>query len=323
MKILRVSALLLSILLILAGCGPEEPAAVALPTRTPRPTFTPTPFAPAPQPVVAVDTPVPVADAPAPVTDTPVPAPVQEQPPTDTPVPAPQTAKAVNTNAQANVRTGPGTNYALAGTLDRGAELDIVGKNPAGDWWQLCCVNGQKVWIAAFLVDTSGPVDAVAIAADIPAPPPVAAPAPVAPAPAAPAPAAPAPAEPAAPPAPVFALTKGPSVEGQENSNPYITFFGWICPKSFPCSDSVSGYKMVGEGPLGRGEVVFESQTQIGNPGLAGLEFWYSAKLEFAGTAPGEYRVWVADMGGNQVAEAWTLVVSGTTRTFFPRWVVP
>lgn len=310
--------LLVSILLLLVGCGPEEPAAVALPTRTPRPTFTPTPVVAAPQPVAPVNTPASVADAPVVAdTATPQPAPAQEQPPTDTPAPAPQTAKAVITNAQANVRTGPGTNYALAGALDRGAELDIVGKNPAGDWWQLCCVNGQKVWIAAFLVDTSGPIDAVAVATDIPAPPPTAIPV------AAPPTATPAPAQPTAPPAPVFALVKGNPIEGQENSNPYITFYGWICPKSFPCSDSVSGYKMIGEGPLGRGEVVFQSQTQIGNPGLTGLEFWYSAKLEFAGTAPGEYRVWVADMSGNQVAEAWTLVVSGTTRTFFPRWIAP
>ena len=321
MKILRVAALFLSILLVLAGCGPEEPEAVALPTRTPRPTFTPTTLPPAQQPVVVADAPAPVADTPTPVSDAPTPVPdtptpVAEQPATDTPVPASQTAKAVITNAQANVRSGPDASYSLAGTLERGIEFDIVGKNPAGDWWQLCCLNGQKVWIAAFLVDTSGPIEAVAVAADIPAPPPTSVPAPAAPT------ATPAPAQPTAPPAPVFALAKGDSVEGQENSNPYITFYGWICRQRCP-SEAVGGYKMVADGPMGRREVVFENQTQIGNPGLTGIEFWYSAKLEFAGTAPGEYRVWVTDMSGNQVAEAWTLVVSGTTRTFFPRWVAP
>lgn len=298
--------LVLFLSLLLSGCPGEDPTPIAPPTRTPRPTFTPTPIVAQQQPAVAVaaDTATPVPDAPTPTPET----------PTDTPIPAPQPAKAVITNPQANLRTGPGTNYGLAGTVDRGAEFEIVGKNPAGDWWQLCCVNGQRVWIADFLVDTSGPVDAVAVAGDIPAPPPTVPPAPTA---------TPAPAQPTAIPAPVFALTKSAYVEPQENSNPYITFFGWICRQQFPCSDAVGGYKIVADGPLGRKEAIFESQTQIGNPGLTGLEFWYSAKLEFAGTSPGEYQVWVTDMSGNQVAEAWKYVVSGTTRTFFPRWTAP
>ncbi|RLT41406.1 MAG: hypothetical protein DWI57_07000 [Chloroflexi bacterium] len=312
MKISRVSALLFVITLLLAGCGPEEPAVTAVPTRTPRPTFTPTPVLSASQPVAVADTATPVADAPTstPAPDTPTPVP--DQPATDTPTPAPQAAKAVITNAQANVRTGPDTSYALAGTLDRGAEFEIVGKNPAGNWFQLCCLNGQKVWIANFLVDTSGPVDGVPVAADIAAPPPVA-PAP----PAAPT-ATPAPAQPTPVPAPVFALAKGDAIAPQENTNPYVTFYGWICRKQCP-SEAVGGYKLVVEGPLGRGEAIFDSVTLIG-PNDA---FWYNAKVEFAGTSTGDYRAWVTDMSGNQVAEAWTLTVSGTMRTLLPRWVAP
>lgn len=296
------------LLFLLVGCSSSEPEAAPLPTRTPRPTFTPTPIPPVPEPVVPVDTPTPTPDA-APAEAAPAP----EQPPTDTPVPAPQQAKAVITNPLANLRTGPGTQYGLAGTVERGAEFEIVGKNPGGDWWQLCCVNGQRAWIADFLVDTSGPIEGVAVAADIPAPPPTAPPAPTA---------TPAPAQPTNTPAPVFALSKGDNIEPQENTNPYITFFGWICRQRCP-SEAVSGYKLVVEGPLGRNEAVFQEQTQIGNPGLTGLEFWYSAKVEFAGTAPGDYRAWVTDMSGNQVAEAWTYTVSGTKRTFFPRWLAP
>jgi len=181
-------------LFLIVGCSSKKPEVAALPTRTPRPTFTPTPIPPAPQPVVAVNTP---AVAP------PAPAVAQEQPPTDTPVPVPQQAKAVITNALANVRTGPGTNYTLAGTMERGAEFEIVGRNPAGDWWQICCVNGQPAWIAAFLVDTSGPVDAVAVAANIPAPPPTAPPTPAPPTD------TPVPAQPTPTPAPVFTVRKG------------------------------------------------------------------------------------------------------------------
>ncbi len=320
MKVSSVYIFLFVLLFALAGCGPEEPEVVALPTRTPRPTFTPTPLPAAPQPVAAVETATftpepanaaPVAEAPA------AEAPVAE--PTATDTPAPQQAKALITNAQANVRTGPGTNYALAGTLERGAEFEIVGKNPAGDWWQLCCLNGQNVWIAGFLVDTSGPVDGVAVAADIPAPPPVV----VAPAPAAPT-AVPASAEPTPAPAPAFTVQKGEFVEPRPNSSPLITFYGTLCKQRCPDGGGVGGYKLIVEGPQGRSEVVFEDIASFrhGDPGQPS-EFIYNAKLEIPGGPAGNYRAFVADMGGNPVSDAWEYAASGNLRIFLPRWIVP
>lgn len=316
MKISSIYIFLFVLLFALAGCGPEEPEVVALPTRTPRPTFTPTPLPAAPQPVAAVETatftPEPANAAPvseAPATE----APAAE--PTATDTPAPQQAKAVITNAQANVRSGPGTNYALAGAVERGAEFEIVGKNPAGDWWQLCCLNGQNVWIAGFLVDTSGPVDGVAVAADIPAPPPTVPPAPTA---------TPAPAQPTPVPAPIFTLQKGEYVEPRANSSPLITFYGTLCRQRCPDGGGVGGYKLVVEGPQGRSETIFEDIPSFrhGDPGLPS-EFIYNAKLEIPGGPVGNYRAFVTDMGGNQVADAWEYAASGDIRIFLPRWVVP
>lgn len=316
--------------LFLVACGPEPAESdIAMPTRTPRPTFTPTPILEV-APPVAQEPAAPVSESPAVAEEQPPAAPAQEEP-TPTPEPAtstpePQVAKAVVNSPAVNVRSGPGTQYNLAGTAERGAELEIVGKNPAGDWWQVCCVNGQTVWIAGFLVDTTGPVDSVAVAANIPAPP-VQAPAPAPqpqpqpqPQPAAPT-ATPAPAQPTEPPAPSFTIAKGGFIDPRPNSNPYISFFGWICKSQCP-SPAVGGYKMIAEGPAGRFEAIFEPTTLVGDPGL-GSEFWYNAKLEIASTTPGNYRVWVADMGGNQVSEAWEFTVQGDIRTFLPRWVAP
>lgn len=56
---------------------------------------------------------------------------------------------AVTANRNANVRTGPGTGYAVAGSVAAGDELVVVGSNEDGSW--LALVNGT--WIAAFLVD--------------------------------------------------------------------------------------------------------------------------------------------------------------------------
>ena len=47
--------------------------------------------------------------------------------------------------------------------VDRGYEMDIVGKNAKGDWWKVCCVEEKSGWIDMELVDTDGPVDSVPI----------------------------------------------------------------------------------------------------------------------------------------------------------------
>lgn len=300
----------------LSACGPSrQPDVAAAPTRTPRPTFTPTPLPPQPTVVIPTATPAPVQSTGGQATgeqatggDT------ASAAPTDTA--APQTARAVVTNNLANLRTGPDVAFALAGQVQRGTEFEIVGKNPAGDWWQVCCVDGQRAWIAAFLVDTTGPVDGVAVAANIPAPPaPTATPIP-------PPTNTPAPAQPTPTPAPSFRLNKGNFVEPRPNSNPVVSFFGVICKQVCPGGGAVGGYKLVVEGPAGRFETNFEPQMRHGDPGLAS-EFIYNAKLEIPGAPGGNYRAYVTDGGGNVVGEAWEYTASGDIRTFLPRWLEP
>lgn len=54
-------------------------------------------------------------------------------------------------NANANLRAGPGTNYAKIGFAPKGTAVQIAGCNTACTWYHLTA--GQ--WIAAFLVDTT------------------------------------------------------------------------------------------------------------------------------------------------------------------------
>lgn len=163
---------------MLAGCGflsgPEEP--VSTPTREivqreMIPTWTPTPLLP-------TDTPEPVLPTPEPVTPTPEPAQAEPVAPTDTPAPA--VARLTVTGGSAiNVRRGPGTSFGIVGTVNNGMSFDIQGKNPAGDWYQFCCVNGEQGWIYGPLVQVEN-AQLVAVAQNIPAPPPPNTPAPVA-----------------------------------------------------------------------------------------------------------------------------------------------
>jgi len=208
----RVIVPALAALGMLTGCsllfgGRPEPTPTQVVERRLVPTFTPTPEPPvAAQPAeqsppqVAQATPVVVDVAPP----TPAPQPEAAASPTDAPPTATPTPKLTVNLPTANTRLGPGTNYGLAGTVSQGQSFDVIGKSPDGRWWQICCVNGQQVWIFGDLVVTEN-VGSVPVAQNIPAPPPVV----VAPT-ATPAPPPPAQVPAAPPPAPVGAVHAGP-----------------------------------------------------------------------------------------------------------------
>ena len=175
--------------LLLAGCGGLGGAeATPLPTRTPLPTFTPTPeggpaAAPAApsqtdtqaQPPAETATQPPAGEAqppaaPAPVTNTQATtdseqAVINTPAPALTPTPAaPPTSAAaqVTTNDIVNIRTGPGTEYGLAGSAQVGETFRVTGKNAGGDWWQID-YNGQTGWVFGQLVTATG-TEGVAVA---------------------------------------------------------------------------------------------------------------------------------------------------------------
>lgn len=140
------------------------------------------------------------APAPAPTAPPPVEAPPTEPPPTPT-VEAKPVAEALDA---INVRGGPGTNYNVVGALQSGESAAVTAKNQTGDWWEVLLSSGQTGWVFGQLVRASG-TEEIAVAANIPAPPPPTA-------------------------TPVPAPTEPPIVEAQpepavpvDSSNPYFT----------------------------------------------------------------------------------------------------
>ncbi|HMN27832.1 MAG TPA: SH3 domain-containing protein, partial [Caldilineaceae bacterium] len=87
------------------------------------------------------------------------------------------TARLTIEQEQINLRLGPGTEYGIAGEATKGASFDIVGKNQQGDWWQVCCVNGQQAWVFGALAKAEQ-TGAVPVITDLPAKPVAQAPAP-------------------------------------------------------------------------------------------------------------------------------------------------
>lgn len=122
--------------------------------RTPQPTFTPAPVV---QQIPAQgdqnQSPAQNADA------QPVPPPPAE----GGAVGGDNAPRVVVNSPLVNVRTGPSTNYDIVATVERGQEFEIVGRNPDGNWWFVCCTDNDYVWINNDLVDTDGPVDSVPI----------------------------------------------------------------------------------------------------------------------------------------------------------------
>lgn len=298
-------ALTIVLALGLAACGPAStPTPEPTPTRPMRPTFTPS--------AVPTDTPIP--------TNTPVPTDTPTPVPTDTPTPAAPKA-VIGGDGQVNVRSGPGTAYPETGQVATGSELELVSKNAAGDWYQICCVNGQPAWIVARLVEVTGDPNLIQVAANIPAPPtPTRAPAPRPTQPPAPRPTQPPaqPTQPPAPPAPTYQFDVYSNEPGRPNSNPVVTL--WAALYSRDLLRAVGeGYKLVVDGPAGRGEAPFVTPFLFGDSNLPS-QFIYNAKVEFLGAPDGTYTAYVADSGGAQVSEALTSVVAGELRTFFPRW---
>ena len=120
-------------------------------------------------------TPVPPTATPLPPTETPTAEPTvaptaTAEPtvePTATPIPQPQ----ASTTSPINVRGGPGTVYPVVAQLQPGRPVDILGRNADRTWWQVLLGNGDEGWVAATVVDVTGPVDGVAVAANIPAAP--------------------------------------------------------------------------------------------------------------------------------------------------------
>ncbi len=331
--------LLLAALLVLSGCslpflggaaGPEptEEARVLVPT------FTPTAEGAAPAAPAAVAE-APAAEAVAPAADAaPVepaepaaePAPEQAEPsqsePTATPEPEPEPTATPEAGAKlfvdidlVNVRQGPGTTYGLVGTADQNQELEIIGKNEAGDWWQICCVNGEPGWIFGQLARVEN-TEGVAVAANIPAPPQPPTPAPAPP----PAEPEPAPEEPAAAPPPAtdpdlgacggddgckFRVAGGPafggnggldlkmqlafvhSGRGDEAQGSYFVVVKKDGVK-LPVSDSVRSIaKSKQSGQLGE----YNYEFAVGTGDLPG------------NTVQGSYRIWVLDGNGERDSE--------------------
>jgi hypothetical protein len=303
------------LLFLLTGCSfsqAQAPAAEVRPVRSPYPTFTPTPYI-APVEESAAATVAEAAAPAAPTTEAAAPAatdtPVAAAPTPDVPTPAPTVVppRLVIASPLVNVRAGPGVDYPILTTAERGQEFDIVGKNAAGDWWRFCCVEEQPGWVIDELVEVNGAVEDVAVSDAVAQAPPTATPAQAAPPPAAPPPAA----EPTAtepPPAPAFSFELQNAEQFPENK--LVRVFLYV----FDNTQALAGYsvRVTKDGA----ELPVSATSSGGQPGLTwpiadSRQRFQNMKVEFPGvSAAGTWVVQLVDSGGNAVGPAATFTVA-------------
>lgn len=64
-----------------------------------------------------------------------------------------------------NARAAPSTDAAILGRFTSGAQLTVLGRNSAGDWWLVCCApNGAgNVWVASSFVQSNASAEQMAV----------------------------------------------------------------------------------------------------------------------------------------------------------------
>jgi len=241
--------------------------------------------------------------------------------PTETPTPGPTpTPFIIVDSGFVALRTGPGVQYPLVAQLGPGIPIAIIGRNTEGTWYEVCCVNGASVWVAATHVRVVNETQQVALV--VAQPPPTF--------------------------TPTFTPTETPTVTPTPTATPY-PFERAIGPQFFPTENqflTIWAYFFVGalndpnrpeepaegyfldvrfrgvERPNTRGERPSSNVIEYSAPPGAGNRVKYNYKYEYTPPlqptpAPGEiatprpcellgqgpWQVWVRDGAGNQLSD--------------------
>ena len=61
------------------------------------------------------------------------------------------------------MRSGPGTDYEVLVMLAEGQEVDVLGRDEAGEWLKISVDSGEEGWVAAEFIDVGVAVEALPI----------------------------------------------------------------------------------------------------------------------------------------------------------------
>ena len=82
-------------------------------------------------------------------TATATPEPTETPQPSPTPTATPVTFDVAVAADRVGIRRGPSENYVVIARSDTGEQWQVIGRNEAGDWLQLCCFEDGQVGVDA------------------------------------------------------------------------------------------------------------------------------------------------------------------------------
>ncbi len=147
--------------------SPATRTATSTQTLAPTATWTPTPTAANRSTYTPTWTSEPTATLTQVRTPTSIPTSTSVVTKTPTPMPTSTEMPYVMAKTAVNVRSGPGTVYAVLGQIQQGDKLPLLARTANADWWQVN-YQGEMAWVSASLVEASYSGTEIEIAQDIP-----------------------------------------------------------------------------------------------------------------------------------------------------------
>jgi hypothetical protein len=197
----------------------------------------------------------------------------------------------------------PGKTFERVGQAAKGDELMALARTPASDWWQVCCLANQPVWVPADQVTARGPLESLPVMT----PPPTPLPTPRPPPPPTPVP--------TATPLPPFDVAKGP-----EQYIPVDTGLMTIWVKVYeglkPYEKPLPGYVLkvfrdgvdVSSAAQSAGDKEFNKIYQSGRTDPV---YEYNLKFELPDAGESDWEIYLAKPDGYRVSEVSKFTTKG------------
>ncbi len=216
-------------------------------------------------------------------------------------------------NGLVSLRSGPGVEYPLVAQLGPRIPIAIIGQNPEGTWYQLCCVNGNTVWVtAAHVVVNNDPSSAPLLIAE---PPPPATPTP---------PFTETPTVTPTPTATILPFERRGDPQFFPTSNEFLSIWIKLYIGTPPNEDPADGYflKVLFNDVERKGtngvQVSSDEFSTVGGPGSSFANLRFNLKYEYMPPDPkaigttetraqllgtGTWKMWIVDGANNQLSE--------------------
>ncbi len=205
-----------------------------------------------------------------------------------------------------NGRRGPALTFPQIGQVERGAELMILGKTAVGDWWWVCCMANQPVWVPADAVTANGPLNAIPVLTPAATPTTTPVPTPV-----------PTP-TPRPTPLPPFDIARGPEFPIQVNNN-ILTIWAKIYEGSGDYEKPLGGYVLkvfrdgvdVSTDRRSMGDRFDEIVSVSGT--VRTVQYVYNLKFELRDAGEADWEIYLARPGGLRVSPITRFTTKGAS----------